>query len=83
MSSEKPMAAAACRSSIRPAYLGESSFATVTAVYLAGVLLPCLVTAITVAKELSPRYAGRMLLRQAAAAIGFSLLIGWGGAVLF
>ena len=54
-----------------------------TAVYLAGVLLPCLVTAITVAKELSPRYAGRMLLRQAAAAIGFSLLIGWGGAVLF
>ena len=54
-----------------------------TAVYLAGVLLPCLVTAITVAKELSPRYAGRMLLRQAVAAIGFSLLIGWGGAVLF
>jgi len=54
-----------------------------TAVYLAGVLLPCLVTAITVAKELSPRYAARMLLRQAAAAIGFSLLIGWGGAVLF
>jgi len=54
-----------------------------TAVYLAGVLLPCLVTATTVAKELSPRYAGRMLLRQAAAAIGFSLLIGWGGAVLF
>ena len=53
-----------------------------TAVYLAGVLLPCLVTAITVAKELSPRYAGRMLLRQAAAAAGFSLLLGWGGAVL-
>ncbi|ELZ59609.1 MULTISPECIES: nucleoside recognition domain-containing protein [unclassified Haloferax] len=54
-----------------------------TAVYLAGVLLPCLVTAITVARELSPRYAGRMLLRQAAAAAGFSLLIGWGGAALF
>jgi Fe2+ transport system protein B len=54
-----------------------------TAVYLAGVLLPCLVTAITVAQELSPRYAGRMLLRQAAAAAGFSLLLGWGGAVLF
>ena len=54
-----------------------------TAVYLAGVLLPCLVTAITVAKELSPRYAGRMLLRQAAAAAGVSLLLGWGGAVLF
>lgn len=54
-----------------------------TAVYLAGVLLPCLVTAIAVAKELSPKYASRMLLRQAAAAAGFSLLIGWGGAVLF
>ncbi|RDZ35709.1 GTP-binding protein [Haloferax sp. Atlit-47N] len=54
-----------------------------TAVYLGGVLLPCLVTAITVAKELSPRYAGRMMLRQAAAAVCFSLLIGWGGAILF
>ncbi|WP_264556581.1 nucleoside recognition domain-containing protein [Halocatena marina] len=54
-----------------------------TAVYLAGVLLPCLVTAITVAKELSPKYAGRMMLRQAAAAAGFSLLIGWGGAIIF
>jgi Fe2+ transport system protein B len=53
-----------------------------TAVYLAGVLLPCLVTAITVARELSPRYAGKMMLRQAAAAAGFSLLIGWGGALL-
>ncbi|ELZ49127.1 ferrous iron transport protein [Halorubrum californiense DSM 19288] len=53
-----------------------------TAVYLAGVLLPCLVTATTVAKELSPRYAGRMMLRQAGAAIGFSLLLGWGGAAL-
>jgi len=53
-----------------------------TAVYLAGVLLPCLVTAITVAKELSPRYAGRMMLRQAGAAVGFSLLLGWGGAAL-
>ena len=53
-----------------------------TAVYLAGVLLPCLVTAITVARELSPRYAGKMILRQVAAAAGFSLLIGWGGALL-
>lgn len=53
-----------------------------TAVYLAGVLLPCLVTATTVAKEFSPRYAGRMMLRQAGAAIGFSLLLGWGGAAL-
>ncbi|EMA55936.1 MULTISPECIES: nucleoside recognition domain-containing protein [Halococcus] len=53
-----------------------------TAVYLAGVLLPCLVTAITVAKELSVNYAGRMMLRQATAAAGFSLLIAWGGSLL-
>ena len=52
-------------------------------VYLAGVSLPCLVTAFTVAREVSPRWALTMMLRQAAAAIGFSLLIGWGGAVLF
>ena len=52
-------------------------------VYLADVLLPRLVTAFTVAREVSPRWALIMMLRQAAAAIGFSLLIGWNGAVLF
>lgn len=50
-----------------------------TAVYLAGVLLPCLVTALTIAKETSYKLALRMLLRQASFAIGFSLLLAWGG----
>jgi Fe2+ transport system protein B len=49
-----------------------------TAVYLAGVLLPCLVTALTIAKEQSPRFALHLLLRQAGAAILFSLVLAWG-----
>ncbi len=53
------------------------------AVYLAGVLLPCLVTAFAVAREVSPRWALKMMGRQAAAAVTFALVIAWGGAVLF
>jgi ferrous iron transport protein B len=53
------------------------------AVYLAGVLLPCLVTAFTIAREISPRYVAAMMTRQAAAAVGFSLLLAWGGRLLF
>jgi len=34
-------------------------------VYLAGVLLPCLVTALTVAREVSMRWAAAMMARQA------------------
>lgn len=50
-----------------------------TAVYLAGVLLPCLVTALTIAKETSWQRTLRMLLKQASFAIGFSLILAWGG----
>ena len=50
------------------------------AVYLAGVLLPCLVTALTVARELSARFALGMLGRQAAFAIASTALLGWTGA---
>ena len=53
------------------------------AVYLAGVLLPCLVTAITVAREVSPRFVAAMLARQAAAAVGFAFVIAWTGRLLF
>jgi len=49
------------------------------AVYLAGVLLPCLVTAFTVAREVSPRWAVKMMARQAGAAVFFSMLIAWLG----
>jgi hypothetical protein len=50
------------------------------AVYLSGVLLPCLVTALTVARELSARFALGMLGRQAAFAIASTALLGWTGA---
>jgi hypothetical protein len=50
-----------------------------TVVYLAGVLLPCLVTSLTVARETSARFALGMMARQAAAASCFALVIAWGG----
>lgn len=53
-----------------------------TAVYLAGVLLPCLVTQVAVMREMSFGFAWRMAGRQMLAAIFFSLLIAWGGALL-
>jgi ferrous iron transport protein B len=50
-----------------------------TGVYLAGVLLPCLVTALTIAREQSVRVAVGLMARQAIAAIGFSLGLAWAG----
>jgi Fe2+ transport system protein B len=50
-----------------------------TAVYLAGVLLPCLVTMLTVVREMRTRFAFKMIARQASFAALFSLLIAWGG----
>lgn len=52
---------------------------TLTAVYLAGVLLPCLVTALTIGRETSWLGAGRLLVRQAAFAILFSIVLAWSG----
>lgn len=49
-----------------------------TGVYLAGVLLPCLVTTLTIAREQSVRFAVGLMARQAIAAIGFSLVLAWG-----
>ncbi len=53
------------------------------AVYLAGVLLPCLVTAFTVAREVSTRWALTMMARQAGAAIGFAIAIAWIGTAIW
>ena len=53
-----------------------------TAVYLAGVLLPCLVTALTVAREKSARFALALMARQAAAAVTFTLILAWGTTLL-
>ena len=53
-----------------------------TGVYLAGVLFPCLVTALTIARETNWRSTGMLLLRQALFAIGFTLILAWGGTLL-
>lgn len=50
----------------------------VTAVYLAGVALPCLVTVLTIARERGWRLAVTMAARQLAAAVVFAALLGWG-----
>jgi Fe2+ transport system protein B len=50
-----------------------------TGVYLAGVLLPCLVTALTIAREQSLRFALELMVRQAIAALLFSFILAWGG----
>lgn len=60
----------------------DSSVQVLTAVYLAGVLFPCLVTVITVAKEIRPSFALKMVGRQASYAAFFSLCIAWLGALL-
>jgi len=59
-----------------------SAIQLLTAVYLAGVLLPCLVTCLTVAREQGRGFALRLMGRQTVAAIGFSSLLAWGGAWL-
>lgn len=53
-----------------------------TIVYLASVLLPCLVTLFTVAREMGTRFALRMVGRQMAFAVAFTLCIAWGGALI-
>jgi ferrous iron transport protein B len=45
--------------------------------YLAGVLLPCLVTFITVVQERSLRFGAILISRQAAAALAFSIALTW------
>jgi Fe2+ transport system protein B len=50
-----------------------------TGVYLGGVLLPCLVTALTIAREQSVGFALRLMARQATAAVVFTLIVAWGG----
>ncbi len=58
---------------------GLAPLQVLTGVYLGGVVLPCLVTALTIAREQSAGFALRLVLRQAAAAVVFSLLLAWGG----
>ncbi len=53
-----------------------------TGVYLAGVLLPCLVTLLTIMREKSSRFALLLLGRQAIAGVVFSWLLAWGGLLI-
>jgi len=57
----------------------DAPLQVLTAVYLAGVLLPCLVTLLTVAREMRPGFALKMVGRQAGYAVLFSMGIAWGG----
>jgi len=50
-----------------------------TAVYLAGVLLPCLVTAMTIGRETGWKATSKLLARQAGFATLFALILAWGG----
>jgi len=52
-----------------------------TAVYLAGVLLPCIVTVVTIIREMRWKFALTLCLRQMLWAAGFSLCIAWGGSL--
>ncbi|MCH2155324.1 MAG: hypothetical protein MK080_04930 [Opitutales bacterium] len=61
----------------------DTPFQLLTAVYLAGVLLPCLVTIITVAREMQLRFALKMVLRQVVYAMAFSLCIAWMGRLFY
>jgi len=54
-----------------------------TAVYLAGVLLPCLVTVVTIAREMRWKFATKLCARQMLWAAGFACLIAWTGAIVF
>jgi ferrous iron transport protein B len=49
---------------------------------LAGALVPCLVTALTVARERGVALAGRLLARQAVLALGVAAAISWLGAAV-
>jgi Fe2+ transport system protein B len=62
------------------AALPLSVIQALTAVYLAGVAFPCLVTELTIARETSWQLAGKLLLRQLLWGAGFALILAWGGA---
>ena len=60
----------------------DTSVHVLTAVYLAGVLLPCLVTVWTVAREMGTQFAMKMVGRQAGFAAAFAVCIAWIGTLI-
>jgi ferrous iron transport protein B len=49
---------------------------------LAGALVPCLVTALTIARERGVALAGRLLARQAVLAVALAATVSWVGAAV-
>ncbi|MEM7384323.1 MAG: nucleoside recognition domain-containing protein [Verrucomicrobiota bacterium] len=60
----------------------ESPAQVLAAVYLAGVILPCLVTLFTIGREMGWKFAARLTLRQIAWASAFGLTIAWIGELI-
>ena len=52
------------------------------ATFLAGTVLPCLVTAITIGRELGVRFAGMLVVKQAAFAVAVAAAVGWAAVLL-
>ena len=52
------------------------------ATFLAGTVLPCLVTLITIGRELGPRFAGRLVVQQSAFAVTVAATVAWASAAL-
>ena len=50
------------------------------ATFLAGTVLPCLVTAITIGREMGLRFAGRLVLQQSAFSVAVAAAVGWASA---
>ena len=50
------------------------------ATFLAGTVLPCLVTAITIGRELGLRFAGKLVVKQSAFAVAVAAAVGWASA---
>jgi ferrous iron transport protein B len=54
-----------------------------TIIYLSSVLLPCIVTLFTIIKEMSVKFAAKMVSTQMIAAVLFTVIIAWGGNLIF
>lgn len=59
-----------------------SSVQILTGVYLAGVALPCLVTALTIKREMGWRFASKLVSKQLLAAIIFTLILSFIGKII-
>lgn len=60
-----------------------SQVQVLTAVYLSGILFPCVVSLLTIIKEMKAKFTIKLLLKQALGAVIFAILIAWTGKLLF